>query len=409
MTKVTTSIRNSLLIVVFSTLISVPAYASEKFSSWVLAPVYFVTDRVPNKVDGKIQKFTDNGQALTNTSAGIMYVPVPKRNDIIVTWETLKSLGWKDESEFQKAVGKDKEQQAKWAAKSISNMDLTDSEVIASIKKLPAFSGSTLNKSELLVFIHGFYNDFDDSIKTGAELSSFFKRPIIVYSWMTPRHELQPKVMTIPKIHWKIPIPMPDIWQSYRESEVTFQHSQERLNALIGALDLSVGAQNMILVAHSMGTRLLDQALICRHGYFDKIPEEKKFSAVIFSNPDLDGRYFTSHADELAEETKNLRVFFVSQDEAMEASRFLHGAHYRLGAPNASIFTQLRQTPIKLVNMSELDTEFIGDMGHSLPCWLLANFHKYQTSDVGGEKYTDEKPFGNDSLTIIHRTKKHRK
>ena len=209
--------------------------------------------------------------------------------------------------------------------------------------------------------------------------------------------------MIIPKLHFKVPIPMPDIWQSYRESEVTREHSQERVNGFLAALDLSVGAPNMVLIAHSMGTRLLDQALLCRHGFYEKVLPEQKYAAVIMSNPDLDGRYFTSHAQELSDETNLFRVFFVKTDEAMEASRFLHGAHYRLGAANPSIFVQLRQTPVKMIDMTEIGSKYTGMMGHDMPCWVLANFHKYQTIDTKQENYWEEQPNKNDSLTIIHR------
>jgi esterase/lipase superfamily enzyme len=395
---------SSVWVLILVVLIQLPSVAKDS-TEYVLAPVFFVTDRIPFKVNGKIEKFTDRGQALTNTSAGVRYVPVPKRPDILETWSYLESLGWIDQSKLP-GVLLDSKEHAEAAAAKLSDYDLQDSQVIGKIKNLPAFSGNPDKKSEVIFFIHGFFNDFADATNTAAELSSYFKRPIVAYAWMTPRHELQPKVMTIPKLHFKVPIPMPDIWQSYRESEVTREHSQERVNAFLAALDLSIGAPNMVLIAHSMGTRLLDQALVCRHGFYEKVPDEQKYAAVIMSNPDLDGRYFTSHALELSDEASIFRVFFVRTDEAMEASRFLHGAHYRLGAANESIFAQLRRTPMKMIDMTEIGSKYTGMMGHDMPCWVLANFHKYKTIDSKQENYWEEQPNKNDSLTIIHRQSK---
>lgn len=378
---------------------------------YVLAPVFFVTDRILLKTSTGKLEFQDRGQALFNVTGGLKYVPVEKRPDIEQTWEVLSGLGWKDLPQVAEDNDSKALQKAEVAAEKLSEIPIDDSQVISKLKALPQFSSgnSETLTSKLLVFTHGFFNDFDDATKTAADLASNFKRPIVAYCWTTPKHELQTRRIHVPNTKFFIPFKLPSIIESYRESEVTFQQSQERYNMFLKALDYSIGPSNMIVIGHSMGTRLVDQALLCRHGFNEKIRDDEKYSEVMLSNPDLDGRYFTSHCQELADETRKLRVFFVEDDEAMQASKFLHGEQYRLGAPNKGIFSELRQYPVQMVNMSDLDKQTIGTMGHTMPSWVLSNIYKYGTVDGTKQKFLEQLPYGNDSMVVIKRVLKRAK
>ncbi|MBX3076091.1 alpha/beta hydrolase [Candidatus Obscuribacterales bacterium] len=371
----------------------------------MLAPVYFVTDRVPIKVNGKISKFIDYGQALSNYSAGVRYVPVPVRDDIKAKWSELESLGWIDSAGYPAPDSTSKKlsqkQRAEFAASQLSDYDLSDSEVIGRIKALPSFAGGGNSSGELVVYVHGFYNSFEDGTAGGAEVASYFKRPVLVYCWTTPKVQVKPNSMPVPLTSLRIPNLTPKIWQSYRESEVTHQHGQDKFTALVQGLSHSFDPTRLVLVAHSMGSRVLDQALLCRYGFYDVVPEDKKFGAILFSNPDIDGKYFASHAEQLSQQAKTMRVFFVKQDGAMEVSRFLHGAHNRLGSPNPGVFAELRKRKVSMVDMSKLGKGQLGTLGHTMPSWLVANFYKYQTSDSTQQKYLDNRPNGDDSMIIV--------
>ncbi len=202
------------------------------------------------------------------------------------------------------------------------------------------------------------------------------------------------------------PIPIvTELLESYRQSEVTYQHSQERYDAFMKACEYAFGAPNMVLVAHSMGNRLLDQWLLCRDGYNQSIQETSKYREVIMSNPDLDGRYFLSHIDRLCDETKCLRVFFSFKDRAIGFSKSIHGEYYRVGSPNDSLFAQLRHSHVHLVNMTDLDRDWNDMVGHTMPCWLVASFHKYGTVRTSLTNYVETRPYNNDEMIIIGKKK----
>lgn len=89
---------SSIWVLILVALIQLASTAKDS-TEYVLAPVIFVTDRVPFKVNGETEKFRDLGQALANTSACVRYVLVPKRPDILETWSCLESLGLIDQSQ----------------------------------------------------------------------------------------------------------------------------------------------------------------------------------------------------------------------------------------------------------------------------------------------------------------------
>lgn len=384
-----------------------PSFAASTEDSFVYAPVYFVTDRIPVKKDGTVN-FMDTGQALSKYSSGVKYVPLAFRSDLQATWEHLSSIGWKKQEDLDTDSANSKPTKiadAQKIADSFSKYWLkedSDSDLTKEIKQLPAFSGGASSSSgELIVYVHGFYNSFDDSIAGAADLSSWFKRPVLVYCWTTPKERIKSNSLKIPFSPIKVKNLTPKIWQSYRESEVTHQHGQQKFNHLIEALSISFKPSNMILIAHSMGSRLLDQALLYRHSFYSQPEEEVKFKSIIFSNPDIDGKYFASHVDDLSDQTKSLKVFFVKHDGAMEVSTFLHGAHNRLGAPDKSIFAELRKGKVSMIDMSNLGKGELGTIGHTMPSWLIANMHKYNTADGTRTKYLEEKPNGDDSMIVI--------
>ncbi len=379
-------------LLIFCLLISLPALAKD--SEFVLAPVYFVTDRVPVKENGKIH-FIDYGQKLDGFSAGIRYVPVPMREDIQKTWAELEAQGWIDKEHFPKTANSSKNasprSQAIEAAAQLSRYEMADDEIIKALKKLP-------ENTEIVLYVHGFFNSFNDGTDGAAELTSYFKTPVIAYCWTTPKDQVKPNPIPTPLL--SLPNLTPKIWQSYRESEVTHQQSLERFTSLLVALDMSFPGR-LVPVAHSMGSRILDQALICRYGYFDKAPKEKRLKEVIFSNPDLDGRYFATHAERICDQAQKVRVFFVSHDGAMKVSAYLHGNHKRLGAPDEAVSAYLDKSDVSLIDMSKLGKGNLGTLGHTMPCWVISNIHKYETIDKEGLNYVERRPKGNDKLIII--------
>lgn len=372
---------------------SAPSAHGQNLRKYVFAPVFFVTDRIPEKRNGVVT-FKNEEQAISNTTSGIQYVAVPVRKDIIDTWQNLHSLGWIGSNDDPGAANLPTEafnnpKRFEASIRALSQIKDSDGETIGAVKKLvQSNDGSNSSRDEVIVYVHGFNNDFNAAMSTGAELSSWFKKPVFVYSWMT-----------------KSVVPVPsELLESYRQSEVTYQHSQERYDAFMKALEYAVGAPNMVLIAHSMGNRLLEQWLLVRHAYNDLIPESSQYREVIMSNPDVDGRYFLSHIDRLCDETKYLRVFFSTKDRAIEFSKKLHGDYYRMGSPNNSLFAQLRHSKVHLVNMTNLERDWNDLVGHTMPCWLVSSFHKYNSVDKTAG-YTEERPYNDDEMVVLKRKK----
>jgi len=159
------------------------------------------------------------------------------------------------------------------------------------------------NERDALLFIHGYNVSFAEAVRRTAQLSFDLKFPgaPIAFCWPSRGRSL-----------------------SYPADAATIGWTNEYLqNFLVSILD-RVQPQRLHVIAHSMGSRALAEALrwlTLQQGR--KLPQ---LHEVVFAAPDVDRGLFLQLAGAMAQSARRVTLYASSRDQALVASRKLHEA-----------------------------------------------------------------------------------
>lgn len=189
---------------------------------------------------------------------------------------------------------------------------------------------------DLFVFVHGFNVDFVSAARRTAQIAfdlNYGGAPVF-FSWPS-----QGKT-----------------WQ-YTVDETNVTWAVPHLKQFLTELARNSDAQAINLIAHSMGNRALTQA-IYELGY--ECQEEKKlFRQVILAAPDIDADVFRDQiAPKLAKYSSQVTLYASSADEALAASKLVHGSR-RAGESSTQPLT------VPGVETIDVATNDLGPLGHS--------------------------------------------
>lgn len=234
-------------------------------------------------------------------------------------------------------------------------------EISARLAKTPV--------KEVYLFIHGYDNDFNDSVEMTAQLWHFLGRQgvPIAYSW---------------------PAGGKGLLRGYtydRESgNFTIYHLKRVLRLIASCPDV----KKINIIAHSRGTAVLVDALgelhLEIHGSGQKTRDVMKLGAIVMAAPDLSldvviQRCVTIRLGQVPE---RFAVYVCPNDKALAISGWLFGGLNRLGDIKPEIFTpgelaQLRKSDtIQLIEARVSDSGAFGhDYYHSNPAissdWIM--------------------------------------
>jgi esterase/lipase superfamily enzyme len=214
--------------------------------------------------------------------------------------------------------------------------------MLYSISDLNKESFSTILKSkiknikekDILIFIHGFNVTFDSAIRRTAQLSYDlnFKGIPITYSW-----------------------PSSGKIQDYMKDETSVQYTTPHLvEFLSNIIDNKSPNVNIHIIAHSMGTRSLTNALKeLSFKYYGK----KIFKNIILAAPDIDKDVFEVNLFPYIIKTTELMTLYASSDDsALKLSEKLHsGQRIGQGGDNIFVFNKLNT-----IDATGIDTSLIG-------------------------------------------------
>jgi esterase/lipase superfamily enzyme len=185
------------------------------------------------------------------------------------------------------------------------------------------------------IFIHGFKTSFDDAAYRTAQIAYDLNFPgvPIMYSW-----------------------PSRDSLLAYATDEDTAEWSWRHLQYFVERVARESGAQRIHLIAHSMGNRLLVNAL----GGLGRQPEiQPLFDNVIMAAPDVDAKKFTEENwGSIKDAAKRFTLYASSDDWALKVSRHLHELA-RLGEAGGTLVVV---PGLDTVDASGIDTN---ELGHS--------------------------------------------
>ncbi len=190
---------------------------------------------------------------------------------------------------------------------------------------------------ELLVFVHGYNNSFEDASRRVAQLvyDLDFDGTPAMFSW-----------------------PSAESTTSYTVDEAAVAVSGRRLADFLQVVAAEAGATRVHLIAHSMGNRALLDALPL---YLAKRTPEKpgsRLGQIVFTAPDVDRDLFVDAIPGLAGAAERMTLYASDSDKALRTSELLHGAP-RAGLAGTRLVTL---AGLDSIDMSSIEADL---MGHS--------------------------------------------
>lgn len=201
----------------------------------------------------------------------------------------------------------------------------------AQIFKNPAAFRSTVkaakNADEVVVFIHGYNNNFAESLYRFAQMSTDieFKGTPVLYAWPTTETSYE-----------------------YLHDRDSVLFARDGLQTLLEQIARS-GVKRITLVAHSIGSNLLMETLRQMAIGGDR-RVARIIDAVILLSPDIDQSVFQLQLSRLNPVPNPFIVFATEKDRALRVMSFLTGNQQRLGQITHS--DTLAKYGVQVVNLS---------------------------------------------------------
>ena len=191
---------------------------------------------------------------------------------------------------------------------------------------------------EILIYVHGFNNNFADSVLRQAQMRHDFgvSGVLLNFAWPSAANPL--------------------LYAYDRDSAL---YSRDGLEKTIRIARAS-GARNVVVAAHSMGSFLtmetLRQMAVAEPGSVARIVDE-----VFFVSPDIDVDLFRAQASRIGELPDPFIIMSSSRDAALRLSARLTGQQNRLGSvDDAAALAELDVTLLDVTALSRGGEHFAG-------------------------------------------------
>jgi esterase/lipase superfamily enzyme len=186
---------------------------------------------------------------------------------------------------------------------------------------------------DVLVFIHGFNNKFEEAIFKTAQVSYDiqFDGASILYSWPAGKGA---EVL------------------GYNGDRADADWTADHLAAFLANLLQRSTASRIHVIAHSMGNYAMMRAL-------QKLPpgEQGRITSVFLAAPDIDRDLFRNEGAVFASIAQHPTLYASKNDRALKLSKKLQGGYRRAGDPADGIVVV---SGVDSIDVSALDTDFIG-------------------------------------------------
>jgi esterase/lipase superfamily enzyme len=197
---------------------------------------------------------------------------------------------------------------------------------------------------KICVYVHGYDMNMDVSSRVAARLTAELKIPVIMYSWPSRRNPL-----------------------TYAADENMAEWASFKLTEILQDLGKRYGKENITLVGHSMGCRMLCWSL--QQAKASGQDPSEKFDHVFLCSPDIDAEVFKKYSDLFVKCSSDTRIFASYRDYRLFLSKMLHGG-IRLGMMNGAFRhkDQPKIDGIETIDYTDDDPTFFG---HAIPFNLL--------------------------------------
>lgn len=272
--------------------------------------VFFATDR---KASGEGVFGGDRGSELTY---GSLFVSVPRSHKVgAIERPSIWRLEFSEDPRKHMVI--------------VRRAVVPREDFLAGIRDTLARGGSDAS----FVFVHGYNVAFDDAARRTAQITydlDFHGAPVF-YSW-----------------------PSQAAVERYTVDEANVEWSQLNLKRFLLDFAQNSGAQDIYLIAHSMGNRALLRAVTT---LFTEHPEMRgRFKEIILTAPDVDADVFQREiAPRLVAGCDKVTLYVSSGDKALLASKKVHG-YPRLGDSAEGIIVV---PGVETIDATGLDTSFL--------------------------------------------------
>ena len=212
-----------------------------------------------------------------------------------------------------------------------STSTLSESQLLAAI----AENARASKRKAALVYIHGYNVAFDDAIRRTAQIAYdlAFPGPAILYSW--------PSRATL---------------GAYTVDEANVEWSAADLREFLDVFLTESGAEEVYILAHSMGSRAATRALVdllLQH----RSSSPARVTNLILAAPDIDAQVFARDIAPVLSSAKLPTTLYASaQDIALNASKSFHG-YPRAGDAGPNL---LVSDGVDTIDATQVDSSLIG-------------------------------------------------
>jgi len=183
------------------------------------------------------------------------------------------------------------------------------------------------------IFVHGYNVSFEDAARRTAQIAYdlAFDGASVFYSW-----------------------PSQGNFGSYSIDETNIEWSQSNLRRFLEDFVAHTDADNVYLIAHSMGNRALTKAFVA---LVSEKPElRQRFREVILTAPDIDAEVFKRDiAPQLVVNNISVTLYASSEDKALLASKQFHGYPRAGDAGNGLVLVP----GVDTIDATGVDTSFL--------------------------------------------------
>lgn len=316
--------------------------------AYVAVTVHYGTDRKDTGVATELAaRFTSDRALISNSVEPISYgtcvVSIPKSHAV---------GGLEDRTWWQWATWQDRAPD-----KHVLVLTVTPETASAFFSTLKA-AVTRSTKKDAFVFVHGFSVSFADAARRTAQMAydMNFQGAPVMFTWPTP--DLVTSILT-----------------AYTTSESNADLSKHRFRQFLRDLLEKSGATTVHIIAHSMGNRLVTEALQMLDTV-DTAHLKSKIGEVILTAPDIDASVFiTEIAPRLTRLSSRITLYASSKDKALDASKGVHSF------PRIGEFQSMMSVPlgIDVIDASSVYDDAVGHSyyGDSEPvigdlCYLLS-------------------------------------
>jgi esterase/lipase superfamily enzyme len=298
-------------------------------SDWDVVPVFYGTDRARRDTARRIAYGADRARRM---ELGRALVTVPKNHQVPAI-----ERPWSIRVPYTNIVIYEESEDPKRHFTVQAIKAYSKAELLEMIRA--RLAGSRTYQGSALVFIHGYNNGFDDALYRTAQLAydlKFDGAPFL-YSWPSGAGTL-----------------------SYPYDRDSAQQAEQYLMQFLQMVLNETGAQNVNIIAHSMGNQPLLQVL---RELRRTSPEAARINQIVLAAPDVDRDTFEYLSAQIQGVSRGITMYASSNDRALVVSRQFAGGIPRAGDVPEDLGPTVI-TGIDTIDISALSTDYLA-LNHS--------------------------------------------